>query len=428
MKKIYLILQMLLISSVCGAGGSVNQFTLPNGLKVIHHEITTNPLVTVQLFARAGAIHEQESEAGLSGFTQSLLAQGTATRDADRLARDIEDIGGSLSSDCEHDYCTLGISLMDSFFPKAMELLADIAFHPSFPEREIEKERMNTLASIKSRHDQIFYVANDTFSAVFYGDHPYSWPDIGKAQTVASFTRADCLRWHTTYYTADNMLLVIAGNIPLKRAKTYAEQYFSSCPRGSRPAGAPTASKPQQKSVTIPTTKFKQAYLMVGFPAPDIKSTDFPVLKVVNSLLGSRMSGRLFTELREKQSLGYEVNSFYPSRITLSRFVIYLGLEKKNLAKAKDGIIRILDDLKNVPVSAKELEETKNFIRGIYLLDHQTIGRQAWNMGFWEIVGRGYEYDAAYLDELMAVTAEDVQKATRACFTDTYVQVEVIPQ
>jgi len=428
MKKILFPLLMLFACRAYGAGGTVNQFTLSNGLKVIHTEITTNPLVTVQLFARAGAIHERESEAGIAGFTQSLLVQGTKTRSAEQLSREIEDVGGTFSSDAEHDYISMGISLLDSSFPKAMELVADISSNPSFPEREIEKERSNALAAIKGRQDQIFCVAHDTFTDAFYGSHPYAWPDLGKAETVAKFSRADCVRWHDTYYVTGNMLLVIAGNVPLERARKCAEQYFAQCPRGANIPAIPEAAAPAARNIVVPTKKFQQAYIMTGFPAPDLNSPDFPTIKLINALLGSRMSGRLFTELREKQSLGYEVNSFYPSRIALSRFVIYLGLEKKNLEKAKEGIARILADLKNTPVSEKELEETKNFIRGIYLFDHQTIGRQAWNLGFWESVGRGSAYDRKYLDELMAVSSADIQKAARRYFADNYVQIEIVPQ
>jgi predicted Zn-dependent peptidase len=406
----------------------VNQFTLSNGLKVIHKEITNNPLVTVQLFTRAGALNEDRSQAGLAQFTQSLLVQGTATRNAEQLATDIEDTGGNLSSDIEHDYGSIGISLLDSNFSAAMEMVADMALHPSFPEGEIEKERSNILAALKSRQDQIFYVANDLLNVALYGDHPYSWPETGKADTVAHFTRQDLVAWHAKYYVTDQMLLVVAGNVSLATVKAAADKYFGTMARGTGILPPPAATIPAAQKLSQATKKFKQAYVMVGYPAPALTSTDFPVLKVVNALLGGRMTGRLFTELREKQSLGYEVNSFYPSRKELSRFVIYLGLEKKNLARAKDGIAAIIKDLKEKPVEAKELQETKNYISGIYLLDHQTIGRQAWNMGFWETAGRGYAYDDQYINDLMAVTSSDIQKAARQYFTDNSVQVEIVPE
>lgn len=416
------------VSATAFAGGNVSEFTLSNGLKVLYSEVKDNPLVTAQLFLQGGSINEKPAEAGLASFTQSLLFQGTKTRAAEQLAQEVEDIGGNLSSDSEHDYSSLGISLMDTNFDKAMEILADVAFNPSFPEDEIEKERENTLAGILSRKDQIFSAASDLFGKTFYGDHPYSWPDSGKAETVAKFKRADLVRWHSDHYSANNMLLVIAGNVPQDAARAAAEKYFSKAPAGKASPSFPAAKAPGRKEVSEKSKKFRQAFYMIGYPAPNLKDRDFASLKVLNALLGGRMSGRLFIELREKLSLAYEVSSFYPSRRELSRFVVYLGLEARNLPVARERIQEILAEIKENGVPQQELDETKRYIRGVYLLDHQTIGRQAWYLGFWETVGRGYTYDARYLDELNAVTTEDIQRVARKYFTDQNVQIEIVPQ
>ncbi|MHB9155071.1 MAG: M16 family metallopeptidase [Endomicrobiales bacterium] len=406
----------------------MNEFTLSNGLKVLHKEVKDNPLVTIQLFLRGGTISETEKEAGLAQFTQVLLTQGTKKRSSEQLAQEIEDIGGSISSDTEHDYCSVGISLMDAHFEKAMDILSDVLLDPSFPADEIEKERENILASLQSRKDQIFYVANDLFNQAFYGTHPYSWPDVGKAETVSKFTREDFIRWHRSQYAARNMLMVVAGNVSVDRAKALAEKYFAPLPRGEAKTSFPRAEAPQRQEIRETTKKFKQAFYLIGFPAPHLGGTDFTALKVTNALLGGRMSGRLFVELREKLSLAYEVNSFYPSRRELSRFGIYLGLERGNLGLARKRIQELLSELKEKGVDEKELSETKRYIRGVYLLDHQTIGRQAWYLGWWETMGPGYAYDDKYLDDLGKVSVADVQKAAQTYFTDRNVQVEITPE
>jgi predicted Zn-dependent peptidase len=410
------------------AGGTVNQFTLSNGVKVIHKEITEHPLITVQIFFKGGVINEKESQAGIANFTQALLFQGTGKRSSEQISQEIEDIGANISSDIEYDYASIGLSLMDTALPKAMDILADVAFNPSFPAEEIEKERMNILAGIQSRKDSIFNVANDLFNRTFYGNHPYSWPDIGKADTVSKITRDDLINWHKTQYGTKNMMIVIAGNVSLDNAKKLTEQYFSKCPQGISMAAFPPATEPKAQSITERSKKFKQALYMSGIPAPSMDSPDFPVLKVINALLGGRMSGRLFVELREKLSLAYEVSSFYPSRKELSRFVVYLGLEKKNLPTAKKRIKELLAELCTTAVGAKELEETKNYIRGVYFLDHQTIGRQAWYMGWWEVMGKGYDYDEKYLQKLISVTPEDIQRVAKKYFTGPAVEVEVLSE
>lgn len=416
---------------ICGpifAGGNVNVFTLSNGLKVIHKEINGNPLVTFQLFSHAGSVNEKEDQAGLANFTQVLLLSGTSKRSSEQLAQEIEDIGGNITSDIENDFCTLGISLMDGYSEKACDILSDVAFNPSFLGPEIEKERNNLLAGIKSRQDHIHQVADDMFLKNFYKEHPYSWPDIGKIETVSKFNRDDIVKWHKDHFVVNDMLLVVTGSIKLENVKALAEKYFSSAPQGKAGYLPIKATAAGHKELFQQTGKFKQAYLMMGFPVPELNSPDFPVLKVINALLGGRMSGRLFTELREKLSLAYEVNSFYPSKREMSRFVIYMGLEKQNLALAKKRIAELISELKTVPVEQKELEETKNYIRGVFLLDHQTIGRKAWYLGWWEIMGSGYSYDDKYLSDLMAVSPKDIQDAANKYFTDDYLQVEIVPK
>lgn len=410
------------------AGGIVNQFTLSNGIKVLHKETNNLPLVTIQIFLHSGTINEKEKQAGIASFTQGLLFQGTKRRTSEQISRGIEDIGGSISSDIEYDYSNLSISLLDSNFEKAVEILSDVTANPSFPKEEIEKERYNALAAIKSRNDHIFDFANDLFNSTFYGNHPYSWPDAGKAETISKFARKDLLNWHKKYFTANNMLIVVMGNVSLDKTKEIAEKYFSPIKKGKPIVMSAEPKLPPAKNVSRKNNKFQQAFLMIGFPAPDLKNPEYPVLKVINAMLGSRMSGRLFMELREKLSLAYEVSSFYPSREQLSRFVIYIGLEKKNIELARSKINEILKDLKNNPVDNKELEETKNFIRGIYLLDHQTINRKAWNIGWWEVMGRGFAYDEKYLQDLMSVEPAGLQKAAQTYFTDNFVQIEIVPE
>ena len=406
----------------------MNEFKLSNGMRVIHKENSAHPLVTAQIFMPSGSVFETEKQAGLASFTQVIMMKSTGKRSEKQLGMDLEDIGATMPSDIDYDFSNIGISAVTRYFDRSMELLADVTFNPDFDKKEIEKERVNTLAGLKSRQDHISNVTNDKFNALFYGDHPYSWPEIGKPETVSSFKREDLVAWHSRYYVPANMTLIINGDVTLETAKAISEKYLGGIRAATtlKAPVTPVPAVPKAAKEIVINDKFQQAYLMIGFPAPAVGKPDYAALKVINAMLGSRMSGRLFTELREKLSLGYEVNSFYPSRKQLSRFVIYLGLQKKNLELAKKRIGEILLDLKTVPVSETELTETKNYIKGIYLMDHQTITRQAWYAGWWEVMGMGHDYDEKYLATLMAVTAADIKKTANKYFTDDYVQVEVM--
>jgi predicted Zn-dependent peptidase len=396
-------------------------------MKVIHQEIGENPIATIQIFLKGGIINENPSNAGITHMTMGLLSQGTKTRDAKTLSTELEDLGATLPTDTGYDYLSIGISALDSKIEKSAALLSDIIMNPVFDEKELEKEKMNVLAGLKSRRDQISTVAGDTMNSAFYGSHPYSWPEPGKASSVARFKREDLVKWHRNLYVSNNMTLVIAGKIKLAAAKDLAMRYFSGVSSGTLPAPAKKPARPEPRTITESNEKFQQAFLMIAFPAPGLAKDEFFTLKTLNGLLGGRMTGRLFMELREKLSLAYEVSSYYPSRKELSRFVIYIGLDKKNIPLALKRINEILDDLKKNPVSVSELTDTKNFIRGAYFLDRQTVSRKAWYIGWWETMGFGYRYDTEYLDRIMAVTPEDIQKAANKYFTESRITVKIVP-
>jgi predicted Zn-dependent peptidase len=427
MKRTVAVLSLILLNSLSFAGGTLNRYTLSNGLSFIHSQNSENPLVTIQVFLRNGVSCETKDVAGISSFTQVMMQKGTGKRSSDKLSVDLENIGAVISIDTEHDFCSMGISAMNTHAEDAAEILSDVITGPSFDKSELEKERSNVLAGIKARQDSIHATADDLFIKTFYSGNPYSWPECGTKECVEKFTRKDLLSWYNGHYVSRNMLVVIAGDISLEDAKKLSQKYFSGVP-DKEMQGAPFEVKETfSKNLVQDTKKFQQAYFMIGFPAPSVSESYFPVLKVLNAYTGSRMSGKLFVELREKLSLAYEVNSFYPSHRFTSRFMIYLGLKKQNVELAKKRIFEILDELRKNEISEKEVEETKNYIKGVYLLDHQTVARQAWYLGWWEVLGKGSEYDQKYIDDLMKVSPQDVKDAVNRYLNGKYTLIEILP-
>ncbi|MFC1501202.1 M16 family metallopeptidase [Elusimicrobiota bacterium] len=429
MKKTFIFFSLLIMFARAGyAGGNVNSFTLSNGIKVLHKLNTTNPLVSVQVFINCGSLGETPEQAGIAHFTQNMMLYGTKNRTAKQIAQDTEDIGTEITGEAHSDYSSLGISMISKNFDRAVEILSDIIKNPIFPSDEIEKERSNTLASIKARKDRIFSVADDLLNETMYGNHPYSWPGVGKKETVSKFSRENIVKWHKINYVSNNMFIVTAGSISKNDLKNSLEKYFSDIEKNDISSVSHNAPEKLLKEVKKENNKFKQAYLVIGYPAPESDCQDYATLKMLNSYLGGRMSGVLFTELRENLSLAYEVGCAYPTRKEQSKFFFYIGLDKKNIGLAKDRIFKILDNLKKDPIPKKELADTKNHIKGSYLIDHQTIGKQAWYLGWWEIMGKGFKYDEKYIDDLMSVSAKDIQKCVKKYFSDKYVSVEIIPQ
>ncbi|MCK9582195.1 MAG: insulinase family protein [Endomicrobiales bacterium] len=426
-RLIYLLCAMLL-PQIALAEGNMESFTLTNGIKVIYKQTTQHPIVSIRLFLKTGTASEKPEQAGLANFTQILLQQGTRNLNAQEFANQIESLGANFSASTDYDFSTISITLLDKNFEKALSLLTDAVLNPAFDELEIEKERSSILADIKSRKDSIHLTANDAMLKVFYGTHPYSWPQIGKEETASTFTKENIINWHKSNYTADNALIVITGNVSANEAKILAEKYFSQIPKSATKTTRTEATIPKASKTEFESSKFKQAFLIISYPAPKINQSDFLKLKLLNVYLGGRMSGVLFSKVREELGVCYEINSSYPSMQDIGRFSIYAGVDKENVNKTIEKIDDALNFIKTNGISDKELEETKDYLKGIYSMDHETIAKEGWYLGYWEMIGKGFAYDQKYIDELSNINAKDLTEATTKYFTQDRVIVTVVPK
>ncbi len=430
MKKFFCFILLAAFTLQLGRAESMKKTVFPNGLKLLYKYTPNNAVVAIDLFVSKGSAAEDSNFSGITNFVQTLLSKGTTHRSAEQIAKEIETVGGILSSSSAEDYAESYAVVTQNHFVLGMELLADICLFPDFPEQEISKEREAILAAIKSREEDILTVTEIIFNQNFYGRHPYARPSFGIKETVKNIQRKDLVEWHQKLYQPQQIILVVVGNIPFNRVKKITEKCFGGL-KQSKPAGF---IQPGDLSLrTLPTVvsekrKFEQACLMIGYQVPPVTHPDYLALKLLNTLLGRGMSSLLFQELREKNGLGYEVASFYPSRLGPSKFVIYIGLDRKNLNFAKEKILTLIGNLtKEIVSQGDRIEAAKNYLRGDYLLDHQTNKRQAWYLGWWEILGMGWQYDQIYPEKIKTVAAFDLVKVLRKYFRQNYLQVEVVP-
>ncbi len=408
-------------------GATVSDFKLNNGIKVIFAKTNGVEVVSLRVFTPVSVLSENAKNAGISNLTSSLMVKATKNRPSVQLADDVENIGADLSCDTDYDMSSVNMSFLSEYFDRAVEICADVVSNPAFEERDIVFEKQNIKAGLVSRKDSIGRTASDKFIKLFYGDMPYSVPEAGSIETVGKITAEDMENWHGYAYNASNILISVAGNIDEQTVKKSLEKHFGSINSGKKyekPVFAPAAKKAETKTIK---GKFNQAYIMQGYPAPDLTGKDFVALKVIGALLGGRMTSTLFVELREKLGLAYEVNAVYPSRIEESFFAIYIGLDKKNIDLTLKRIDEILKDFCSKEVGAQELKDTKTYIKGLYVMDRQTTGRLSYYYGWREIVGQGYKYDEEYINDIEKITPKDIHETANRVFGKSSLTVIVNP-
>lgn len=403
---------------------------LENGLTLIHLTLPS-PLVSVQIFSPASPFNEPEAKAGLTAFTQGLMMKGTATQSAKQIAQSLERLGISLGPETGEDFIGFGFTCPRESFEEALKILFDILQNPNFPQDEFEKEKKNGLQSLRSKEEHIFTVASEAMSENLYGKFPYHRPVSGYLHTLEKITREDVLERHRQIYPPQKLVMVFVGNTPFENLKKIAEATWGRIHLLPEEEGE--AANPAPPVRVSPLTQalekpFAQAYLMVGYPAPSVMEKEYPAVKMLDAILGGGMNSRLFVSLREKRGLAYEVDSFFPTRRNKSRLVCYMGLDPERLDEALPALLGLLENLPDNPLSEADLTEKKRYLLGNYLMDHQTASRKAWWLGFWEILGRGFEYDEQYPEDIQKVSPQEVLEMASKIFQNkNRVTVQVVP-
>src|SRR5690242_17352979 len=216
--------------------------TLPNGLRVIVIERRETPLVSAQLLIKNGGEVDPPELAGLADMTANLLTKGTQTRDATKIAQDVESLGASLDSGARWDSSFATVSGMSSKIPQAMEILADVVRHPTFKSEEVERLRQQYLDNVTLALGDPGTIARFVAARVVFGDSPYGHPVSGTSESLPRITAADIVKMHSRFYRPDNAILVIGGDIGAKDGFGLANRYFGDWQKPTTPLPTISAS------------------------------------------------------------------------------------------------------------------------------------------------------------------------------------------
>ncbi|MEO1621941.1 MAG: pitrilysin family protein [Cyanobacteria bacterium J06632_3] len=397
---------------------------LPNGITVIAIENPVADIVAARLFVKAGHGYETDENSGLFGLLTSVLTKGTVNKSALDIAEIVESMGASFGADVASDYSIVSLKTVSADFETVLALAAEVLQQPSFPEGEIELERRLILQGLKSIKEQPFSVAYNHLREAIYTGHPYGLSNAQTEACMAKFSRDDLLAAHRKYFCPDNMVVTVVGRISPKLSVKLIEQYFGDWQLPDEPLPAvnfPEVTRSSQKIVTVRETN--QAFVILGYLADAVSGADYAALKLMSTYLGNGLSSRLFVELREKQGLAYDVSAFYPTRLSTSQFVAYIGTAPGNVPVALSGLSKELELLKTTPLSEEALQVSKNKILGQYALGKQTNGQIAQTLGWYEVLGLGIEFDEDFQRAIAAVTIEDVQSAAQRCFVEQSISV-----
>ena len=417
-----LLLLALCFSSLCLAQSQPRKTILENGLTILTKENHSSDIVALEVFIKVGASAEDEEKAGISNFIQELLLSSK-----EEIIGEIESLGGIIDTTVSSDYAELFLLLPSEYFSKAFKLFSELLKTPKFDPEEIERKRKIILQQIKAEEDELFDSTYNLFRETLYQGSPYHKPVLGYKETIEGIKREDLLNFYKTYYVPNNMIISVSGDFITEELIKEIEEHFKELKSGQLPLRQIKRPKEQtEHQEVIKERESESAWLILGFPAPKAKSKDYPALKLIDCILGSEMSSRLFVNLREKLGLAYEVGSFFPSQRDAGHFATYIITSPRQIDKVKSGIIWEIAKLKQMAVSEEELEEAKKCLLGTFIMDHERNKKQAFYLGFYELLGVGYLFDEEYPQKIEAVTSLQIKRVAQRYFQN-YTLAVIMP-
>lgn len=341
-----------------------NLHQLSNKIRILHKQVTNTKIVHCGFMLDIGSRDEQPEEQGIAHFWEHMAFKGTRKRKAFHILNRMESVGGELNAYTTKEKIAFYTSVLDVHFEKAVELLADITFNSTFPERQIERERKVILEEMSMYHDSPEDAIQDEFDTLIYPDHPLGYNILGTSETVSGFGREEFIRFVQSHMNSEKIILSIVGNIPFRKAIRIAERYLSDLPEYEATSERRPAGKyiPQKKEIH---RTLMQAHCAMGgtaYPLNHPKRLKFFTL--INILGGPGMNSRLNLALREKHGFVYAVDASYHGYTDTGLFGIFFATDPSQLNRSVRLVQKELKKLRDVPLGRVQLQTAKQQLKG----------------------------------------------------------------
>lgn len=342
---------------------TINTFTLPNKLRIIHEDSPTD-VIYCGYAINAATRDERPEEEGIAHFVEHMIFKGTSHRKAWHILGRMEAVGGDLNAFTQKEETTIYATCLKGDFSRAAELLTDITFHSTFPEKEMRKETDVIIEEIQSYEDSPSDLIFDEFENILFKGHPLGRNILGKPDQLRTYRPQDILDFTHRFYVPSNAIFFIKGHIPFDKVIKEIEKNTRKVPSGTiRKTVLPL---PPYTPAFIERHKdTHQAHVMLGcrsFAPEDNRRTG---LYVLNNLLGGPgMNARLNVALRERRGLVYNVESNLTNYTDTGVFSIYFGCESKDINRCLRLVKQELQRLVRTPLTQRQLDAAKKQIKG----------------------------------------------------------------
>ncbi len=385
--------------------------TLANGLRVITETMPSVRSVSVGCWVDTGSRDETPIEAGCSHFLEHLLFKGSETLSAREIAEAFDAVGARSNAFTSKEYTCFWAQLRDEDLPMGIGLLGKMLRHPAFRPEEIASEANVVLEEINMNEDDPSDVAHDQFARTLWGAHALARPVLGTRQSITSMSRDTIEAYWRRRYHAPSVVVAAAGHIEHGEVVAMVEEHFGGW--DGQMVDHDLCNAEIGPAVGIVTRETEQAHLVIGgegLKRGDERRFAFGIL---NHVVGSGMSSRLFREIREQRGLAYAVYSFRMPYADSGAYGIYVGTTPRQapgvLSLVQDELALIIDD----GITAEELDRAKGNMQGSLALSMEDTSSRMVGLGRHELTGMQHLSLDETVARIDAVTLDDVHEVAR---------------
>ena len=396
-----------------------NIHTLSNGLRIIH-EPSSSKVAYCGFAVDAGTRDEAENEQGMAHFVEHLIFKGTRKRKAWHILNRMENVGGDLNAYTNKEETVIYSAFLTEHFGRALELLADIVFHSTFPQNEIEKETEVIIDEIQSYEDTPSELIFDDFEDMIFRNHPLGRNILGRPDLLKKFRSEDAMAFTSRFYQPSNMVFFVLGDFNFQKIVRQVEKLLVDLPLVTveNQRTIPPLYVPEQLVVHKET---HQAHVMIGsrgYNAYDDKRT---ALYLLNNILGGPgMNSRLNVSLRERRGLVYTVESNLTSYTDTGAFCIYFGTDPEDVDTCLKLTYKELKRMRDVKMTSSQLMAAKKQLIGQIGVASDNNEDNALGMAKTFLHYNKYESSESVFRRIEALTAEGLLEVANEMFAEEY--------
>lgn len=406
--------------------------TLPNGMLVLLREVHTAPVATCWVWYRVGSRNENIGTTGISHWVEHMLFKGTPAIPKGEMDRLIARNGGTFNGFTSNDYTAYFETLPADRIELGLQIESDRMVNSLFDPAEVESERTVIISEREGHENDPEWWLNEALMAAAFQVHPYRNEVIGWKSDLLAMTRDDLYNHYQTYYMPNNAVLVLVGDFKTDEMLKKAEHYFGGLPTGpALPKVRAVEPEQQGERRVIVRRPGPAQYVQIAYHAPSCREADFAPMVVLDAVLSgakpmsfgggaqTNRSARIYRALIETQLAAYAGSGYRASYDPHLFELEATAHDNHTAAEVEAALIREVEKIQQDGVSADEMSKVLKQVRAQIAYSSESVTSQALLLGMWEVLDT-YKRPETLLDEISAVTAEDVRRVAQTYLTEKH--------